>query len=178
MFDLMSMNMPNMMRFKLERDGNIVDANIAGFMCSSKYPDSIQTKGRYKILVNDVLVHDDTNQRFIIDQIKPLTSTSSLLHYHQGESPKNQPVQNISISSIAGNAIVGSQQTATINDGMSFEEITAMIANLKDISDEDKACLQQFASSVEALHTTGLLERLGPVLSGVLQPIVAWLLPK
>lgn len=178
MFDLMSMDMPNTMHFKLERSGSIVYDNVAGFMCSSRYPDSIQAKGRYKILVNDVLVHEDTNQRFIIDKIKPLGPTSLILHYHQVENSMAPPVQNISIGTITGNAIVGSQKSATINAGMSFEEIQAMIASLENVSDEDKACLQQLASSVEALHTTGLLERLGPVLGGVLQPIVAWLLPK
>ena len=159
--------------FKLECNGVIVAENIKGFFCKN---DDIQIKkGTYTPQSNDVIIHEETNQRFRIGRINPLPNFYLL---HCPISEPVPPVQNINIGTIAGNAVVGSQQTATINAGMTFDEISAVIANMKGISDDDRKQLQELAATVESLKSTGILERMGPILGSILQPVTAWLLPK
>lgn len=157
--------------FSIERGGQIINDNVQGFFCDNGYPDSIQIVGAYLAKIGDILHHKETGQAFVIDKIEPLSSTA-ILHYR---SPSAAP--SISIGTIAGNAIVGNQQNATIN-GMSYEEICQAIANLQGISEADRKKLNDLAASVDSVVKAGLLERFSPILAAVLQPITAWLLPK
>ena len=87
-------------------------------------------------------------------------------------------VEDISIGTINGNAIVGSQENATIHAGMNLEEIISAINQMDNISDSEKRELEQLASTVDSISRNGLLGRCAPIIGAILQPITTWLLPK
>ncbi|MCM0757408.1 hypothetical protein M7775_02355 [Sporomusa sphaeroides DSM 2875] len=182
-----------MLRFKLERNGEIINESIKGFYCSNNYPNSIQIAGKYDIAEADWLIDNSNNRRYFIDGIKPIAPTACILHYQSEYEFNNQKDQRqqITIGSINGNAIIGSQQYATINLGASFEEVRNFINTSKEIADTDKVQFQKLVDSIEMITSNNmpiskgtfqnyadLASKYSPVFAAVIQPITSWLIGK
>ncbi len=179
--------------FQLERDGKIICEKVTAFFCGKDYPDTIQVVGdEYDIREEDVMIHVKTNRRNFIDNVRP-THSGFMVHYqteYQRKKNLNQSV-GISIGSIGGNAIVGSQQFATINIGTSFDEVRKFIDGSQDIPNADKAELQKFIDAVQTVvennipvaggtfsKFSNLVERYAPIVGSILHPLTAWILGK
>lgn len=179
--------------FKLERDEKVIYEKVSAIFCGKDYPDTIQVFGdEYDIREEDVMIHVKTNRRNFIDNVKP-TRSGFMLHYQTEYQRQNisKPSATISIGSIGGNAIVGSQQFATINVGMSFDEVRKFIDDSKDIPNADKEELQKFTDAVQIvvennMPVTGgtfakfsnLVERYATIVGSILHPFTAWILGK
>ncbi|CAL7885674.1 hypothetical protein [Fusobacterium necrophorum] len=132
--------------FSLEREGKIINHNIYAFFCSNKYPSSIQTIDFNDILEGDILVHNKSNKKCYIIDVQPL-SQGVIVKYEtdfQRRREQKAVVQNISIGSIGGSAIVGNQQYATI-DNSSIQNLKTLISQ----KSEDKELLEKFLNRIE-----------------------------
>lgn len=182
-----------MNRFKLERNGEIINESIKGFYCSNNYPNSIQVAGKYDITETDWLIDNSSNKRYFIDGIKPITPTACILHYQSEYELNNQKTQHqqINIGSISGSAIIGNQQYATINIGASFEEVRNFINNSKEIAATDKIQFQKLVDSIEMITSNNmpiskgtfqsyadLAAKYSPIFAAVIQPLTTWLIGK
>ena len=151
--------------FEQERNSEIINKEIKGFFCSNEYPDCIQVSENYEIQEADWLIHVPSKRRYYIDNVKPITETSCILHYqteYQYSHPK-QPNAQYNIGTIHGSAIVGNQQNATINIGASLDEIQKMISADNSINDLDK---EQLGKLIERLKI--ITEDNQPVSKGTL----------
>lgn len=177
--------------FAHERNGIQLASVVKGFFCSNQYPSSIQVLGAYDVREGDYLIHHSTNKRCFIDDVKPLSKTSSILHYQTDFQlqQKEQQSTRIHIETINGPAIVGSQQNATINIGASFDEIRKYITDSKNIEEIDKESLTKLANTVEAVINndmqisngtfskfSALAEKHSPIIAAIMQPLTNWLL--
>ena len=160
--------------FSLVRNGKTIKTSVKGFFCGKDYPRSIQVLYDYGIQPGDCLIHEKSNLRYVIDEVLPVTDSEYILHYR---GPADAPASSISIGTISGNAIVGSQQNANLSIGLSAEEILLAIEKLEGASAEDREKLLALAASVNAVRSAGLVERFAPILAAMLHPITAWLLP-
>ena len=131
--------------FSLERAGEIINDEIFAFFCSNKYPSSIQTIDFKDIFEDDILIHNDTGKRCIVVDVKPLRR--AVIAKYETETQRTreqQKINNISIGSISGSAIIGNQQFATI-DNSSTEYLENLITK-KPL--EDQELLEKFLERV------------------------------
>lgn len=96
---------------------------------------TLQTMPHQDVQEEDWIVQKSSNKKFYIDNIKPIMDGSVNLGfklYYLSESKYNRQQQeklpSISIGTIHGGAIIGNQQTATINNGYNLDEIRKLIA--------------------------------------------------
>lgn len=139
--------------FTVERDGK-PSHSVKGFFCSNEYPDTIQLLSDSDIAENDWLIHNATQKRYFINNVKPLSSGNRTLGWmakylsersYKQEQERTTPY-SISIGSIHGSAIIGNQQTATINNGYNLNEIQNLIAT-KPV--EDREMLNQLIERIK-----------------------------
>ena len=177
-------------QFYLVRGGNTISSDLEGFFCSNKYPSSIQLCTEEIIHDGDCLVDVRTNNKYLIDNVKPLSNNEYILHYttpSQAAHIQNAP---ISIGEIHGNAIVGSQTNATINIGSSFDDIRQYIDSAS-MSAKDREDMHKLVKAVEAaiendMNISGgvfkkyahLVEKHEPIIAAIAQPVIQWLLGK
>ena len=131
--------------FSLERAGEIINDEIFAFFCSNKYPSSIQTIDFKDILEDDILIHNDTGKRCIVVDVKPLRR--AVIAKYETETQRTreqQKINNISIGSISGSAIIGNQQFATIDN--SYTEYLENLITKKPL--EDQELLEKFLERV------------------------------
>ena len=131
--------------FSLERAGEIINDEIFAFFCSNKYPSSIQTIDFKDIFEDDILIHNDTGKRCIVVDVKPLrTAVIAKYETETQRTREQQKINNISIGSISGSAIIGNQQFPTI-DNSSTEYLENLITK-KPL--EDQELLEKFLERV------------------------------
>ena len=139
--------------FTVERD-NKASHVVKGFFCGKDYPDTIQLLSDADIKQNDWLTHGITQERYFIDSVKPLSHGNQILGWmakYLSENTYNQKQSqttpySINIGSIHGSAIIGNQQTATINNGYNLDAIKDLIATKPA---EDQELLNQLIERVK-----------------------------
>ena len=133
--------------FSLERAGEIINNEIFAFFCSNKYPSSIQTIDFKDIFEDDILIHNETGKRCIIVDVKPLRRAVIVKYETETQRAREQQkINNISIGSISGSAIIGNQQFAIIDN--------SSITNLKEIISnkvQDKELLEKLLNLLEII---------------------------
>lgn len=127
--------------FSLERSDKIIQTELKGFFCSEEYPNSVQFldfKNCYPT-ETDWLIHANSGRRLHVIGIKPLSDTDIIVKYQsEFEYKQVQQTENIqyNIGTINGSAIVGSQTNATINIGVSIDDLKSIIST-KDSTDRE-----------------------------------------
>lgn len=128
--------------FTVERDGKASHV-VKGFFCSNKYPNTIQLTSDADIQENDWVIHNITQKRYFIINVRPISQANNVLGWLAKYLTENEYKQqnqttpfSISIGSIHGPAIIGNQQTATINNGYNLDAIKSLIST-KPIEDQE-----------------------------------------
>lgn len=176
--------------FELERDGQIIEHRVKGNFGKNQ---TIQVLDDYDIQEGDVLIFSSKNKRCFVTEVVPISEVDFEIHYQTELQIKHtaQQAGAIHINHIAGNAIVGSQQNASINVGMSFDEIRRLIGESKNIEPADEKRLNEFVDAVEVViknnmsvtkgtfsNFSDLVERYAPIVGAIVHPLTAWLLGK
>lgn len=183
-------------KFQLERNKSIICENVNGFFCSNDYPNSIQVLDDVSVVPNeeDWIIHNDTQKRYFIDNVKPLPLGSFILHY-QTEYEYNQ-IQNaqnasINIGTIHGPAIVGNQKNAIINIECDFDKIKDSLLKDETINNNDKKEVELLIDRLKTITeenqpiSKGVLGRFSDLLAkhsnivvAIAGPLISWLTGK
>lgn len=133
--------------FTVKREDTVISDKVHGFFCSNKYPNSIQTLDFSDISEGDIIIHNQSQRKYYVIDIKPLRSSNGVLAKYetdyQRETAKNKSNNVFNIGYISGNAIIGSQTNATISLDQSIHSITELIKSDRTISNEEKEIFHQ-----------------------------------
>ncbi len=151
-------NMDNKIRkfcddFSVVRNGKILQS-VKGFFCGKDYPDTIQLLSDSDVQENDWLIHQPTKKIYFIDNVRPISHGNQILGLmanYLSEAAYNEKQNanvpySVNIGSIHGSAIIGNQQTATINNGYNLDAIKNLIATKPT---EDQELLYQLVERVK-----------------------------
>lgn len=142
--------------FSIERNGSVV-GEVKGFFCGSKYPNTIQIIQNADIKDGDWLTHTPTGKRCFAKNTRPITDvTGNIGHWmveyaSEIEYKKNNNTSNIHIQNINGPSIIGNQQNAVINAGVSIEEIKGLISQ---VLDQDKPEFEELTNELERIENS------------------------
>lgn len=142
-------NMPlfaqNRLNFQVQRGEQILENQITGFFSSDK--NKIQVTKPADVQSGDWLIYG--NEKYFIISVSQ-TPHYYILKYQSEYEHQQVTSQTININSINGNAIVGSQQNAVINIGVSLNDLRELINNKPA---EDKETLIKLANRIESIIT-------------------------
>lgn len=163
--------------FQLIRDNEVIDT-VKGFIDFEK--SEIQVDSQIKIFKNDVLYSEVSKEKYYVkeatmdifaNQIYGTTVKYVIDPTFLNTKEENK-VQHINIGSIQGNAIIGSQETASI---MTQNITNNSLEDLKELinskSQEDKEILNKLLNYLEVIEETnpsiskGIFARFSNVLS-------------
>lgn len=133
--------------FEIIRNGQPVQM-VKGLMGQLEGRDSIRLPSTCTIYSGDVLHCLETHCMYSNLDIRPITRHSRVYGYfvfYTNEPAKTETI-TYNINSIQGSAIVGSQQNATINLGVSLQDLRSLV---KDKSDDDQKELNKLINRLE-----------------------------
>lgn len=127
--------------------GNLPLGTIHAFYCSSDYKDSIQSirlsdEPVVIIKSGDTLIQDISEEKLIVESVKPLdpSYTECIIKYKTNDSVKSSTVFNI--NQVSGNSVIGNQNTVTINQSCTIEEISKLLESLNVDKSESEDLIQ------------------------------------
>lgn len=140
--------------FEIERN-SLTISSVKGFFCSNNYPSTIQVYGNPDIQFGDYLVHTPTNRKYCVTEITPLSIGNQvdelLVKYISEHDRLTQQNSNISynIQNINGSAIVGNQNQAILNQGLTnLDDLHKLISSKPT---EDIEVLEKLLSRLEII---------------------------
>lgn len=122
--------------FRVERDGQQL-ASAHGFFCDGKYPNTIQLVENVTVREGDWLIHSPTGSRYFATEVRPISIEGQIVdwmvkyqsEYDWNKEQAKQNVSSINIGTVSGPAIIGSQQSASMNVGYTADDISKLLAN-------------------------------------------------
>ena len=145
--------------------GNLPLGTIHAFYCSSNYNDSIQSirlsnEPVVIIKAGDTLIQDISKEKLIVESVKPLdpSYTDCIIKYKTNNSVESSTVFNI--NEVSGNSVIGNQNTVTINQSCTIEEISKLLESLnidKSESEELIQTLENIENTKSTVSVRGVL---------------------
>lgn len=142
--------------FTIEREKRSI-GSAHGFFCGSEHPSTIQLVENADIKNGDWMIDSLTQQRYFVKDANPIVVNEQIVDWmvkyqteHDYQSSETKQRQTtINIQNVSGNSIIGSQENAIQNVGISLHDIEQLISNYPD---QDKAIAQELLSELEEIE--------------------------
>ena len=134
----------NTHEFQVQRNNQILPVTLKGFFSGN---DKIQIYKPADIASGDWLLLE--SEKYFVKSIQQLPRSIIIRYISEFDYKQTFNIpQQINIGTIAGNAIVGSQQNATLNINTGLEDLQRIIS---EKSSADKALLESLHNELEAI---------------------------